>query len=895
MNKLLTKIVGVTLGLTMAIGVGVAVGNRTNTRIAKADTYTGTVNMGSGYWNPRDKWSTPSSPAVDTFTDNLGNTWTCTYSFSTYGGSANASFIQFGTSSNPASSVVFTTTLSSSQTISAFSTKVGGYSGTAGTINLKVGSTVVGTGSFNTTSDVTVNASNTTETGTVLTVQLLPSAKGIKVYNFSYTYSTGAADSITEKAASFDVYNGETLTLSTCVTTTGSGALSFSANTTSYGTITAGVFTASAVGGPTTITATKGSASTTFTICVLDLPTYSKVTSTANLTPGSELILIYDGTNGTLAANAKSGTFLTTTSVTISTNTIKTRSALVFTLGGTSGAWTLKNGDDYYGVSSASSNKLATKATEPIASDTGYLWTISFSSNKLVMATKLGGGNLQFNYNGGTNPRITNYTSVQEDSLYMFAILAPQVTPSVSSATIYTPNAPTAVEVTLSYKNITPGSGTAVTSSDVSVIPVANCVFTNEYQTLTISQNSVTGSSTITVNATDGSQNCSCTIAITVANNAATLSSISITTAPTNTTFYVGNKLDLSGMVVKASWSSGDPTDVTEDCVIYLGDGTGSAYDDEALVAENDLVTIKYTFSGTTKSTTQAISVVAFPYSVASSINGGDKVIIAAGTRYLQSIGDINKKTVGIAADFGNGIYPSTDNTYTIVAGSSDGTVAFKQGANYLSFSGSDNQLLTSTTLNAESSWTVSITTNIATITNVASDTRIIKYANGDRFAAYDNATATTVQLWKLNGASGQSAAEDFADDFKEYIVDNICAVNDASFDTDMAEFWELEAETYASLSSEAKAYIASKSANASGDKVEKMLAEYNHIYGVYGTSLSLSNFLSRVEAVKASNSIGPAINASQGSSTTTLVIILSIVGFITVGGYFLIRRRKEN
>ena len=55
---------------------------------------------------------------------------------------------------------------------------------------MKVGSSTVGSGNLSTTSDVTVSATNTTTSGTVLTVTVTNISKGIKVYQVSYTYES---------------------------------------------------------------------------------------------------------------------------------------------------------------------------------------------------------------------------------------------------------------------------------------------------------------------------------------------------------------------------------------------------------------------------------------------------------------------------------------------------------------------------------------------------------------------------------------------------------------------------------------------------------------------------------------------------------------------------------
>ena len=124
--------------------------------------------------------------ASDSGDDNLGNTWTIT-TVGTTSFTQNAEYSQVGSSSKPATSITFTTTLSQEMKVSAFSAKFGGFNSTAGTVTLKVGNTTVGTGSLNGTNDVTVNATNTTTTGTVLTVTVTGISKGVKAYDISYT------------------------------------------------------------------------------------------------------------------------------------------------------------------------------------------------------------------------------------------------------------------------------------------------------------------------------------------------------------------------------------------------------------------------------------------------------------------------------------------------------------------------------------------------------------------------------------------------------------------------------------------------------------------------------------------------------------------------------------
>ena len=132
--------------------------------------------------------------------DNLGNEWTITTVTDDPSFTQNTIYSQVGSSNKPATSITFTMTLPSEQTITAFSAKFGGFSGTTGTVTLKVDDESVGTGTIPASADVTVSSAQEV-TGTVLTVTVTNISKGIKCYNISYTY--GGADTREEVTLSF--------------------------------------------------------------------------------------------------------------------------------------------------------------------------------------------------------------------------------------------------------------------------------------------------------------------------------------------------------------------------------------------------------------------------------------------------------------------------------------------------------------------------------------------------------------------------------------------------------------------------------------------------------------------------------------------------------------------
>ncbi len=168
---------------------------------------TGTITFGA----PDD---VKINDASVTGTDDLNNTWTITTVGTTsFTNNNNTGFSQVGSSKKPATSITFTTTLPSSVNITSMSAKFGGFSGTAGTITLKVDDTSIGTGSLNGANAVTVS-STSSASGNVLTVTVTGISKGVACYYISYTYETGGDTqlptiSADDATVAFDATSGE--------------------------------------------------------------------------------------------------------------------------------------------------------------------------------------------------------------------------------------------------------------------------------------------------------------------------------------------------------------------------------------------------------------------------------------------------------------------------------------------------------------------------------------------------------------------------------------------------------------------------------------------------------------------------------------------------------------
>ena len=113
---------------------------------------------------------------------------------------------------------------------------------------------------------------------------------------------------------------------------------------------------------------------------------------------------------------------------------------------------------------------------------------------------------------------------------------------------------------------------------------------------------STAGNYTVTASYTEGAVTKTATYGITVSVPSKTLSSIAITTPPTKTSYEAGELFDSAGMVVTATFSDASTDPVTSSCT-FSPSG--------ALTTSDDQITVSYTYAGTTKTATQAITVTA--------------------------------------------------------------------------------------------------------------------------------------------------------------------------------------------------------------------------------------------------------------------------------------------
>ena len=155
---------------------------------------------------------------------------------------------------------------------------------------------------------------------------------------------------------------------------------------------------------------------------------------------------------------------------------------------------------------------------------------------------------------------------------------------------------------------------------------------------------------------------------------------------------------------------------------------------------------------------------------VTDAISIGDKVVIAASSSekaLSTNQQSNNRKATGISKNGNNLIATSDVQAFEVVAGTTDGSFAFKAingntGGQYIyAASSSSNYLRSDKDLDAEGSWAVSISSaGVATLTAQGENSRkVLQYNSGnDIFACYASASQEAVSIYKQGGSANPNA-----------------------------------------------------------------------------------------------------------------------------------------
>ena len=289
----------------------------------------------------------------------------------------------------------------------------------------------------------------------------------------------------------------------------------------------------------------------------------------------------------------------------------------------------------------------------------------------------------------------------------------------------------------------------------------------------------------------------------------------------------------------------------------------------------------------------------------ADSISAGDQIIILNETA-TRELTEVNASHVGVATEYSGS--PSHSFVLTVGTGNAEGSYTLSNNGTYLAYTNTstskNNNLYTlsspSTTdeLN-QVSWTIEISNGDATITNVYNTNRQLQYnasSGQERFCCYVSAQ-TAVQIYKKSGGDTPytvtealfNAVHNNFGEGKTYEWSDSCP----SFDDGA---WADACEAIIDLANYSSYKLNRAVADASGNEIEVFLAKYDNIITKFTDEY---DYLERFAVGGINHGSITKVNSlsllTNNGTEVAIIVVASMIGLSAVGGYFFLRKRKEN
>ena len=412
-----------------------------------------------------------------------------------------------------------------------------------------------------------------------------------------------------------------------------------------------------------------------------------------------------------------------------------------------------------------------------------------------------------------------------------------------------------------------------------------------------------------------------------------TVSAVSVTSVTWNAptiNVYSGATLSTAGWNVRYSTNSG-VTDATPDSfdILLGGSVISNGY---AFAAADDGKTLAVRVDGTTSATTTTVSVTQTLQAVMANESSDNECTLSSSTvtSNTQSSATIGGKTWDISYDWTDAGAPSTTTGFDATKGKQFGTA--KNSLESLEFSTSGfSGTITSITINTSGASSISCTLSVTvggttytiggedsvaitasaadyTFEGSSSGTIVVTWTNSSAKAIYLNGFVVSVSTGSHNIANvtGHEAAQ-------KAVVAFAKAMNEAFDETlnctsGVADAWSTASTAYssnvannASLSADEKAYAKNliKYADAEWTDdtdddysycLERAMATYEACIQKHGQTA----FMSDVRPVAAASRIIPLSFVSGNGNTVAIIVIISMISVTAIGGYFFLRKRKE-
>lgn len=383
----------------------------------------------------------------------------------------------------------------------------------------------------------------------------------------------------------------------------------------------------------------------------------------------------------------------------------------------------------------------------------------------------------------------------------------------------------------------------------------------------------------------------STTQAITV--NAKVVASIAVKTLPTKNSYHSGDSFESAGLEITVTYEGGSTADITSGFTISPATYTFTDADE---TAGSKTFTVSY--SG--KSTTFNVTVAA--------VTGP----IASGRYYIMN----SDKTYGL-----NAVAATSGSPTALDLSSSDNEmtafdVTLKADNEYeisVTISETKYYLVCNTTATSSSNTSIRVTSSPASLKSLYWN---LEDPAGETEGAYtvkENTTGTTYRYlacysttdWRgYLGASGdrdiQFVAENsYAESIADSLMNDITCNNGATAPS--TSTWGSISTAYGNIPAAMKyekALLTGGTADEeSEDVIEQALARYDYIVGKYNKGQGITaynDFLGRNPSPISNSRIILNSIVNNSGNTVAIIVIISMISVTVIGGYFFLRKRKE-